>query len=77
VYVIGGRAGGVDGFDSVERAVIQPNGSLGPFAVLPNVKLATKRYGHTADVIGNSIYVTGGQSDVVTTLDTVERARLQ
>jgi Kelch motif protein len=76
VYVIGGRGSG-DGIDTVERATINADGTLGPFTVLTNVKLATGRYGHTADVVGNSIYVVGGQSDIVTTLTTVERAKLQ
>jgi len=76
VYVIGGRNSG-DGIDTVERAVINADGSLKPFTMLANVKLANGRYGHSADVVGNSIYVVGGQTDIVTIVTSVERAKLQ
>jgi hypothetical protein len=77
LYVIGGRDTSLNALDSVEAAPINADGSLGAFATLTNVKLQTKRYGHSADVIGNSIVVVGGQSDIGTFLTSVERASMQ
>jgi len=76
IYVIGGRDTNLDALDSIERAVINADGTLGPFATL-SVKLVMARYGASADVIGNSIYVAGGSftGDNITT--TVERAIYQ
>jgi Kelch motif protein len=76
IYVIGGRDANLNALDSVERAVINGDGTLGPFATL-TVKLKTARYGLSADVIGSSIYVVGGQTDVSGVLATVERAIYQ
>jgi hypothetical protein len=78
LYVIGGRdSAKLQPLDSIEAAPIHADGSLGPFAILPNVKLQTARYGHSADVVGNSIYVLGGQIGVGEFLTSIERARLQ
>jgi hypothetical protein len=74
LYVIGGRNSNLNSLDSVEAAPIHADGSLGPFATVANVKLQTARYGHAAQVIGSSIYVFGGQSDVALDLTSVERA---
>src|SRR5262249_5990363 len=76
IYVIGGRDGSLNALDSVERAVINGDGTLAPFVTL-SVKLKTARYGLSADVIGSSIYVVGGQTDVSGVLHTVERAIYQ
>jgi hypothetical protein len=70
LYVIGGINVLGNALDTVEAAPIHDDGTLGAFATLPDVKLQTPRAGHSADVIGNSIYVVGGVS-------TVERATLQ
>lgn len=58
LYVLGGLS--TTTLNTVERAMISPDGSIGPFAALPGVRLATARHGHTATVIGNSLYVVGG-----------------
>jgi len=73
LYVIGGYH---DKFlASVERATINADGSLSAFSIVPGTTLQTPRDGHTSIVIGNSLYVIGGnsQSDG---LDTIERATI-
>jgi len=60
LYLIGGTGNGV--LDSVERSTIDVNGSLGPFAVLPDLALTTARTGHTATVVRDTLYVIGGSS---------------
>ncbi len=58
LYVIGGIA--TNPLSIVERAVIHGDGSLGPFAPVPGVSLATARQGHGSAVIGDFLYVVGG-----------------
>jgi N-acetylneuraminic acid mutarotase len=70
LYVMGGRNGGA--LSSVERATINADGTLGAFAVLPDVFLDTPRYEHTSAVIGNYLYVIGGTNGG--SLNSVERA---
>lgn len=73
LYVFGGRNAGF--LNGVERAVINRDGSLGPFATVPQVSLATARYGHIAVVAGNYLYIIGGaRSNGV--LQDVERATI-
>ena len=74
VYVIGGNDG-TAALASVERAPLASDGTLGAFAVLPDVHLASARYGHTAVVIGNGLYVVGG-TDGANALASVERAEI-
>lgn len=76
VYVIGGDAPG--SLDSVERAKIGKDGTLGPFEDA-GIKLLTPRYGHAAFVGGDTLYVMGGvnreaASSTGTTLMDVEEA---
>jgi hypothetical protein len=71
LYVLGGYANG--GLNSVERASIDADGSLGQLATVSGVTLAAARYNHTAAVVGNSVYVLGGLANSVT-LNSVERA---
>jgi N-acetylneuraminic acid mutarotase len=61
--------------DSVERAVINIDGTLGPFEVVPTAKLASVRLGHTANVIGNFVYVVGGSDNNAHVTD-IERASI-
>jgi Kelch motif len=76
LYVIGGL-GAAGALKSVERAVIQANGSLGSFALVDSVALTTARTGHTATIIGSSIYVIGGVQSDGKKLSSVERAVIQ
>ena len=73
LYVIGGL--GTGPLKSIERASISADGSLGPFAAVPDTALATPRYGHTAAVSGNYLYVLGGTSGAGSMRD-VERATI-
>ncbi|MNR92908.1 Kelch motif protein [compost metagenome] len=61
VYVIGGVRGPVQ-LNSIERAEVRPDGSLGPFSRYRHSLLAN-RYGHWALVRGGYLYVAGGLSD--------------
>lgn len=71
LYVIGGTGNGV--LDSIERATINADGSLGPFARVADVTLATARTGHASMIAGNALYVVGGSGTSGVT-GTVERA---
>ncbi|MDB4956369.1 MAG: hypothetical protein JWO36_3938 [Myxococcales bacterium] len=74
VYVIGGadRNGAAD---TLERAPIHTDGTLGAFAVETGATLATPRSVHTSVVIGNSLYVIGGETNG-TLIATVEQATI-
>ena len=61
VYVIGGIRGPVQ-LDSIERAEVRSDGSLGPFSRY-RYSLTARRYGHWALVHGDYLYVAGGLSD--------------
>jgi len=59
IYIIGGD--NVDSaLDTVESAPINPDGSLGSFAIVPGVTLRTARSEHTSAIIGNYLYIFGG-----------------
>ncbi|HEX4462039.1 MAG TPA: hypothetical protein VIA18_28875, partial [Polyangia bacterium] len=58
LYLIGGFNGGT--LDSVERATIGADGALSSFVTVPGLVLAQARYGHSAAVIGSTLYVIGG-----------------
>ncbi|GEM_PF-7096140 len=73
VYVIGGIRGPVQ-LDSVERAEIRADGSLGDFTRYGR-SLTAHRYGHWVVVHGNHLYVVGGLSDNGDSGE-VERARI-
>ena len=47
--------------NSVERATINADGSLGAFSIVPDVALVTARGDHTTVVIGDWLYVLGGR----------------
>jgi hypothetical protein len=72
-YLVGGTAG-TTALASVERAPINPGGTLGTFTDA-GVSLVTLRRGHTAVVIGPWLYVIGG-ARAAGTLGTVERAAI-
>lgn len=72
LYVLGGLDGSGGALGSVERAVIQPDGSLGAFAVDP-VALVTPRFDLAATVVDGSLYVVGGRG-AAGVLGSVERA---
>jgi len=75
VYVVGGGQGdyGKILLDSIERAEIQPDGTLGSWTT-EQFRLNTKRRCTKLAVIGNHLYVFGGFSGIL--LDSVERAEI-
>jgi N-acetylneuraminic acid mutarotase len=73
LYNLGGNSGGGPVLATVERATINQDGSLGPFALVPGVTLTSARAFHTSFVIGSYLYVSGGQG-ATPELDSVERS---
>jgi len=75
VYVVGGGQGehGKILLDSVERAEILPDGTLGKWSI-EQFKLNTKRRCTKVAVIGNHLYAFGGFGGIL--LDSVERAEI-
>ena len=76
VYAVGGGQGryGKTLLDSIERAEIQPDGTLGTWTI-ERFKLNTKRRCTKVAVIGGYLYAFGGFGG--TLLDSVERAEIQ
>jgi hypothetical protein len=72
-YVIGGvaRAGSLS---SVEHSLINADGTLGRFSLLPGISLVTPRRGHTLVTVGHQVYVLGGFNDGP--LMSIERATI-
>lgn len=60
LYVLGGLDRDFVTLATVERAVINTNGVLGPFAPVPEASLTLPRYGATCLVVGKYLYVLGG-----------------
>lgn len=76
LYVIGGVGGGYF-LKSIERAAINPDGSLGPFGTVLGVNLVTPRLGHTSAVLGSYLYIFAGETDVGSIFqNSVERATI-
>ncbi len=75
VYVVGGGQGehGKILLDTVERAEIQPDGTLGKWSIEP-FKLNSKRRCTKVAVIGSHLYAFGGFGGIL--LDSVERAEI-
>ncbi|MBM3274818.1 MAG: hypothetical protein FJZ00_06675, partial [Candidatus Sericytochromatia bacterium] len=73
LYIFGGSSGG-DFLASVERAPIDAAGNLGAFAVVNGVTLTTGRSEPGVEIIGNSVYLLGGNNGV--NLASVERATI-
>jgi hypothetical protein len=61
LYAIGGTDAGGNALNTVESAVIGSDGTLGAFAPV-TATLVTARSGHSAQVIGNTLYVLAGSS---------------
>ena len=76
VYAVGGGRGayGKILLDSVERAEIRPDGTLGEWS-LEQSRLNTRRRCTKLAVLGNHIYVFGGFGGIL--LDSVERAEIR
>lgn len=74
LYVIGGLGLG-GSLDTVERAEIAHDGTLGAFSIVPGVKLVQARDSHATVIMGDHIFVIGGRAGG-TDLATIERARI-
>ena len=73
LYVIGGR--GTTELATIERALINPDGTLATFATVADVALVNARDRATCQVIGDYLYVIGGEDHPGgTALSSVERA---
>jgi Kelch motif protein len=68
LYVIGGSDGTV-GDGSIERAQINPDNTIGNFAIVSGITEAV--VGHTSHVIGNRLYVIGGADTTTVAQSTI------
>jgi hypothetical protein len=62
VYVVGGNTDTGTALDSVERAPIHADGTMGTFTLLAGVHLVHARYNHSVVVVGSSLVVIGGST---------------
>jgi hypothetical protein len=64
MYVLGGQHPDANGLPqptkSIERAIINADGSLGPFTIVSSVSLVKARAGHSSAIFGSYLYVWGG-----------------
>ncbi len=74
LYVVGGESD-ASVLNTLERAPLGADGSMGAFSAVSGVNLATARRGHTSEVVGAFLYVMGGHNGL-TLQNTVERAEL-
>lgn len=74
LYVVGGHDGS-GAIGSVERAVINPDGTIGAFSLVTGSPLLAPRYDHVGLVSGNTLYVLGG-SNGASSLNTIEQATI-
>jgi hypothetical protein len=72
VYVLGGFHKG-ERLSSVERASINADGTIGTFETVTDASLVTPREFHTSAVVGNYLFVLGGD-DGTSPIETIERA---
>jgi fluoride ion exporter CrcB/FEX len=66
LYVLGGGSDAVE-LQTVERASIAPDGSLGPFTTVSDLALRVSRISHANAIVGNALYVVGGRSNFLST----------
>lgn len=74
VYIFGGTGNDGMKLGSIERASVLPNGNLSPFEVVPSTALVAPRADHTTALIGNAVYVIGGELANGAPAGTLERA---
>jgi hypothetical protein len=81
VYITGGIGGtSSTSLNTIERAIINADGSLENFSLVDGTNLVTGRFGHAAIVVGSHVYVIGGArlnaTSQVIELNSVERATI-
>lgn len=74
LFVIGGY--NASELSSVERASVNSSGNLGTFGAAPGGPLASGRTGSCAAIVGNRLYVIGGERDGVGYMDTIDQAAI-
>jgi len=74
LYVIGGQNGSGP-LSTIEIAEIRPDGSLSEFALYPYT-LKKGRFGHTALIVDDVLYIIGGIDSAGNVLDTIETAKI-
>jgi hypothetical protein len=75
IYVLGGDTDTPTDANSIEKATINPDGSISTFSRLSGITLAAQLTGHSGVVSGGSIFVLGGISGA-SAMNTVERATI-
>ncbi len=75
LYVIGGFDSDGNALDTIEQTTINGFGRITDFQMVPQ-RLKTARGRASAAVVGNMLYVLGGQDQGGEVLDTIERARI-
>ncbi|HEY3801918.1 MAG TPA: hypothetical protein VGL61_04895 [Kofleriaceae bacterium] len=76
LYELGGKGSGDALLQTVERAPIGADGTIGPFAVVNGAKLLTEHYEATAAVLGDYLYVIAGDDGGQLGTMTVEKAQI-
>lgn len=71
-YLIGGAGSDGRASATVERALVNADGTLGPFELVPGASLRTARRDAAIARLGNRVFILGGSSGVA--LDTIESA---
>ena len=68
LFVIIGMSNGVL-LPTIERAMIGIDGSLSTFSTLSGIRPVSPRRDHTATVVGNSLYMLGGNVDLLNSIE--------
>lgn len=76
IYLVGGMQQNTASLSTVETATVTAEGALGDFARVVDVNLTTGRHSFVTAVIGNYVYVIGGDADGIDERDDVERATI-
>jgi hypothetical protein len=77
VYVLGGLEDGVEFSDKIRRATFQPDGTLSPFATLPNKLPEGRGHVHQTPVYKTLIFSIGGKDNAQKSLGTVDIGRFE
>jgi hypothetical protein len=73
IYAIGGSTSPGQYTDSIERAPVNPDGTIGDFDNVPGVRLTEGKFTQALTWIGNKVYILGGET-TMSSVSTVEVA---
>lgn len=77
LFVFGGGSGDTGALKTVERALFNPDGTLGPFEIVAGLELPDGRVDQAAAVVGDQLYLLGGAPGPnMQAVDTVLRAQI-